>query len=95
MVSIQGIGGIPEPANSRQTHGRNRTSSATPPAKAGDDVQISSAASQAAQAVAQTSGQSEVREERIAQARENIEQGVYRIQEVVLQVAGRISKFVY
>ncbi len=98
MVSIQGIGGIPEPSESRQSQGRAKAQASPPPGQAEDGVEISAEAAQAsraAQVVAQTSNEPAVREERIAQAKENIEQGVYRIQEVVLQVASRLSRYVY
>ena len=96
MVGIQGIGEIPEPANSRQVQGRSKSPDSAP-ASATDGVQISQEAVEASQAgdlVARTVDQSGVRHERIEQAKQNIEQGTYRIQEVVLQVADRLAQFV-
>ncbi len=96
MVGIQGIGEIPEPANSRQVQGRSKSSDSTP-ARATDGVRISEAAVKAtevADLVARTVDQSGLRHERIEQAKRNIEQGTYRIQEIVLRVADRLAQLV-
>jgi len=96
MITIQGIGGVPEPAGPKQTQNRDKT----PPADtavAGDGVSISPEASQAATAgdiVRQTSQQSDVRQVKIEQARQNLEEGTYKVQEVVLQVAARLSQYI-
>ena len=97
MVSIQGIGGIPEPGNSKPTQKRGGHDDVKTSRVTDDGVEISAQATQAAKAaqvVAQTNATSEIREERIAQAKENIEQGAYKLQEVVLAVASRISKYI-
>ncbi len=96
MINIQGIGGVPEPAGPKQTQSRDKT----PPADVstvGDGVSISPEASQAATAgdiVRQTSQQSDVRQVKIEQARQNLEEGTYKVQEVVLQVAARLSQYI-
>jgi len=97
MVGIQGLGGIPEPANNRQAQGKDRPTAPVTPESADDGVSISNEAAQAATAgnIIRQSGQADViREERIEQAKQNIEEGIYRVQEVVLQVAARLSRFV-
>ncbi len=98
MVGIHGIGEIPEPANTRQVQGRSKSPDSAPAsATDGDGVQISQEAveaSQAADLVARTMDRSGLRHERVEQAKQNIEQGTYRVQEVVLQVAARLAQFV-
>ncbi len=92
MITIQGLGGPPDPVATRPGQGRDR-------AQAGpksDDVSFSEVAVQAASAgqAATRSRGVELRQERIEQAKESIERGTYRIQEVVLQVAERLARFV-
>lgn len=96
MIGIQGIGGVPEPTGPKQTPGRPKEPEKTAPS-AGDDVLISDAAEKAASAdvILQQSGEmSDVRQERIDQARQSIEDGTYKVQDVVRQVAARLTKFV-
>lgn len=94
MVGINGIGGVPEPTNT----GPNRKLPAPPPEVApSDDVEISQeavSASSRGQLITRSEDTSQLRVERIAQAKENLEQGVYRVQEVVLQLADRIAQYV-
>lgn len=93
MVAVPGIGGAPEPVKAKPSPPRQGASPET--AKA-DRVEISPAAikaSQGTQAAQSARRGSEVRQDRVAAAKENLEQGVYRIQEVVLQVAERIGRF--
>lgn len=97
MVSIQGIGGIPEPGNSKPAQRRGSSDVADTSRVADDGVNISAEATQAAKAAeiaAQTRATSDIRDARVAQAKENIEQGAYKLQEVVLEVASRISKYI-
>lgn len=89
MVGINGIGGPSEPVNPRQGPRHVKQVSA-PSAAASDGVQISPEGA----AVSAAGKGSELRDARIQQAKDNIEQGVYRIQEVVLQVADRIAQYV-
>ncbi len=92
MVGIQGIAGVPEPVGGARVQGRSKA----PEPSTGpntDGLDISSQAVQAAAAAA-TDGQIEIREERVAEARQRIEEGTHRLQEVVLAVASRLSKFV-
>lgn len=97
MVGIQGLGGIPEPANNRQAQGKDKPSIPATPVSNDDDVTISSDAAKAAAAgniVRQSEQTSEIRDERVEQAKQNIEEGTYRVQAVVLQVASRLTKYV-
>ena len=89
MVGIHGVGGPSDPVNPRQGPGRTKPVE-VPSAAASDGVQISPEAA----AVSAAGKGSALREERIERAKEKIEQGVYRIQEVVLQVADRIAQYV-
>ncbi len=98
MVGIYGLGGIAEPANTKAVQGSAKGTdlkAADAPAK--DGLNLSPEAEQAsdvAKFVAEAVNDSEIRAEKIRQAQENIEQGTYRIQEVVLQVASRIANLV-
>ena len=96
MVGINGIGGFPEPVNTKQVSGPKAPAllAQTQPV---DGVEISPEALNASsrgQLVSRSETADKLRLERIAQAKENLEQGVYRIQEVVLQVADRIAQYV-
>ena len=94
MVGIQGISGIREPASAHPAEDRRKAAVQRDEAPH-DGVEISPEAQRAAEAV-QLLGhvQSEVRAERIAEAKENLEQGTYRLQEVLLRVAARIGAYV-
>jgi anti-sigma28 factor (negative regulator of flagellin synthesis) len=97
MVAIQGIGGAPEPkpggaAKVRDTKERE-TAKAT---DAKDGVVISSeaqAAARVAQLIQAAVGKADVRAERVAIAKENIERGEYKKPEVVAKVAEKVSKY--
>ena len=96
MVGINGIGGLSEPVNTKQVSGPKSLAPLAQTQQA-DDVEISPEALNASsrgQLVTRSETADQLRAERIAQAKENIEQGVYRIQEVVLQVADRIAQYV-
>ena len=95
MVGIQGIGGTPDPANAKQVSDRAKAqAAAAPPAK--DGIEISSEAQQASQVARfkELSPGDVIREDRVAQAKQNLEQGIYRVQEVLLQVANRLAAYV-
>ncbi|PCJ51269.1 MAG: hypothetical protein COA73_17915 [Candidatus Hydrogenedentota bacterium] len=97
MIGIQGIGGVPEPAGPKQTQSRDKTPPDVATTAAGDGVSISPEASQAATAgdiVRQSSQQSEIRQAKVDQAKQNLEEGTYKVQEVVLQVAARLSQYI-
>ena len=93
MVGIQGIGGTSGPVDAKQVAGRAKAQAAAPPK---DGIEISSEAQQASLVARfrELSQSDAIREDRVAQAKQNLEQGVYRVQEVVLQVANRLAEFV-
>lgn len=97
MVGIYGINGIPGPATTSQPKARGTVSETKSPFTS-DNVSISDEAqlaSRAAQLVEQARAESEVRAERVARAKENIENGTYKMQGVVKIVAARVSKYIY
>lgn len=98
MVGINGIGAVdgtnePVPAEKRV---RDR---AKGPAGEADAVSISSEAVQAADATrlaraAEELSANEIQQRRIEEAKRNIEEGTYRVQSVVLEIASRITGYV-
>ena len=96
MAGIQGITGVPEPVGGSRVQGRSRAPAPSTGPET-DGIEISPQAAQAAAAathLAPTDGQSEIRQERVAEARQRLEEGTHRLQEVVLNIAARLSKFV-
>lgn len=94
MAGIQGITGVPEPRSGTRTEGRS-PAPAPSTAPTTDGVEISPEAAQAAgTGVVVGSGHEEIRLERVAEARQRLEEGAHHLQEVVLSVAARLSKFV-
>ena len=96
MVTINGVGGIPEPAPERPANVRDRRDRETAKAERKDDVVISSeaqAAADLARAVQVAKSQADVRAEKIAAARERIDKEEYKKPEVVAKVAERVSKY--
>ncbi len=94
MGGIQGIGGLPEPVNLNTANSRSRRPENRPAATTSDDtVRVSPEASNLAKLASVASEVDEQRAERIAQARENLQNGTYKIQAVLEVVASRISKY--
>lgn len=97
MVGIFGIGGIPEPANPRRVEGFNQNAG-TARSVTRDEVLISAEAQDAAainRLVQEANKKAEeIRAERVAQVKKSLEQGTYKVQEVVLQVAARVSRYI-
>jgi len=102
MVGIQGLGGVPEPKSGGPAKARNerdgvvRDGSATSAASSGDDVSISSEARAAAEAgrlTALAKSQDDIRADRVEQAKQNIEKGLYKDPEVVAKVAEKLLKY--
>ncbi len=93
MVGIQGIGGTSGPVNAKQVASRAKAQAAAAPPK--DGIEISGEAQQASLVARfkELSQSDAIRQDRVAQAKQNLEQGVYRVQEVVLQVANRLAEF--
>ncbi len=98
MIGIQGFGAVQEPSGSKQGPGRTKESDKAPTLPVSDGVTISPQAAEAAavttSVVAEAAATNEVRQERIEQAKESIEQGTYKVQDVVRQVASRLTRFV-
>lgn len=95
MVGIKGVGGVPEPTPERPTNVRDRKREEVKSAPSQDGVQISSEAQEAAQASRLTQmakQEPDVRADRVAAARERLEQGSYKESGVVAEVARRISR---
>ncbi|MBI5094517.1 MAG: flagellar biosynthesis anti-sigma factor FlgM [Candidatus Hydrogenedentes bacterium] len=96
MAGINGIGGIPEPIPVRPSNVRDRKGDIQSASSTRDDVAISDAAQEAAGVAryAQAGAASpDVRAERVAAARESLERGDYKREDIVEEVARRISKY--
>jgi len=96
MVGVQGIGSIPEPANPRRAQQLAGGLDAAD-VEAHDEVRISPAGQEAASVarlLEEAERQAEVRAEHIAEVKASLERGTYKLQEVVLQVAARVSRYV-
>lgn len=103
MVTIQGIGGVPEPKSDRTGKVRNEreaeiqaSSTAGGAAKTTDDVAISSearAAAELAKLIRVAGATADIRTDKVAAARESLAWGDYKKPEVVAQVAERIMKY--
>ena len=52
------------------------------------------ARAEASQVFELSASQNDIREERVAEARKNIEEGIYRVSEIVEQVAKSLTQFV-
>ena len=100
MVAVTGVGGLPEPANTLDVKKNERTVplSSKPTDTGGDGLAISEDAERAAEAVRLSriaaAERERLREERLAEAKRRIEEGTYRVQEVVSVVAQRISGYI-
>jgi len=97
MIGVPGVNGVPEPLGPQRPSGAPTpaTPSAAPPASdRAEFTQQASLASSAQQVIAATGGESAIRQEQVEAAKERIEAGTHRLQEVVLQVAARVARFV-
>lgn len=95
MVGINGIGNVPELANTKPDSVRDRKKTDSSLASRTDGVQISSEAQQATEVarIAQLSQtQDDIRQKAVDEARQNIEQGTYKTVSNILQVAARVGK---
>jgi len=97
MVGVSSIGIYAEPANPRRVN-ELRTEAERSAADATDEsapVADGVTLGPAALVLAKASEQDDpIRAERIEQIRKSLEQGTYRVQEVLLKVAARIARFV-
>ena len=95
MGGINGIGGPPEPVNLNTASGRSRRLENRPKSASSDDtVRVSSEGANLARLAGVASEVDAQRAERIAQARENLQNGTYKVQEVLEVVASRISRYI-
>lgn len=95
MIAVYGVGDVPSVAGPRDGAVKPRPAQSAD-SQATDGVEISAEAAAAAartKLAAQTPGEA-LRAERIEQAKRNIEEGAYRLQEIVLEVAARIAPYV-
>ena len=95
MVTVVGVGGVPDPLVPKGVGNRHQKSDADAAAPR-DDIEISAEAQEAAEAarVSQLVRiESELREARVEAAKEKIREGAYKVQDVVTQVASRLTKF--
>lgn len=100
MVGIQGIAGVPDPNKpERSTGARDNAKAASTgegSAPNSDGVAISSEAQAAArltEALTKAEIQTDIRADRVAEAKAAIERGDYKKPEIVEAVAQRISKY--
>jgi hypothetical protein len=94
MVGVQGIGGVAGPGGPGGQPPRNTKTVDTSTA-VHDEVSLSREAKDTATAARLlAASDSPIRDESVARARENIEQGSFRLQQVVLSVAARVSRFI-
>lgn len=104
MVTIQGVGGVPEPKSDRTEKVRaereeeiRRATAAESADKSADDVAVISSEARAAAEVAKlirlSQSESDIRADRIAEAKESLERGDYKKPEEVGKVAERLLKY--
>lgn len=96
MVGIQNISSGPAPIRlNRATDSAPASGSAT--SAPADAVEFSDNAAKAAdllQVLSQAASDNPVRQERVEEAKVKIEEGAHHVQEVVLQVAATLAKFI-
>lgn len=96
MAGIQGINGAPEVANTRANQTRTRKEEEVRTQVKRDGVELSSEAKNAASAgrvMQSASSDSGIRPDRVAAARENLEQGSYQQEHVLRTVARNLLKY--
>lgn len=97
MVGISGLDFYAEPANPRRVNKLENTAEPLPVGPADDGTTKADAATlgPAALFLAKAIEENDpISQERVEQIRKSLEQGTYRVQEVLLKVAARIAKFV-
>ena len=96
MAGIQGITGIPEPVQERPASIRDRKRDELLTTASADQVGFSSEAQEAATAaqfVEVAKSSTDVRSDRVAAAKQNIENGSYKQTEILQQLARNLLKF--
>ncbi len=95
MVGLQGIQSVPVRANTTEAAPFRARKDAVKPGEQVDRVAISEQARSASEiskfVEAAKTERDAISEERVARAKENIEEGTYRLQEVILTVAARLG----
>jgi anti-sigma28 factor (negative regulator of flagellin synthesis) len=95
MVQIHGIGGIPEPVPDRPNGPRDRRgNNSVNQETSRDGVDISAQGRQAADIArvrAIADQEPDIRPERVAEAREAIERGDYKKEEIIVEIAKRLE----
>jgi len=97
MVGISGIGIYAEPANPRRVNNLRTEAERSAQGVDEESAPVTDGATLGAAALilAKANEQDDpLRMERLEQIRKSLEQGTYRVQEVLLKVAARIAKFV-
>ena len=97
MVGVKGVGGIPEPTPERPSNVRNRQKNDSQGVSSKDGVRISSEAKQAADVARLleiAKNEPDIRPERVAAAKQAIEDGEFLLPGAIAEVAKRISKLV-
>jgi anti-sigma28 factor (negative regulator of flagellin synthesis) len=95
MVSLEKISGLSEPANPAPFSTRLKKAQGTHPA-ATERTQISAdgrAVAEAARLLEESEAAAARHAEQVARVREAVERGTYQIQQVVFQVAARVTKY--
>jgi anti-sigma28 factor (negative regulator of flagellin synthesis) len=96
-MEINRIGGPARPGRIEREEMQRRRAEALAGPGAQDEVQISPQARMASNIVQFSEAIKnlpEIRADRVQAARENIERGMYRVQDVVREVAARVSRYV-
>ena len=97
MVGVNGIGDVPVPANSKRVDGRTVRRDKSEDRHVADGIAISPEAQQAAsvsKAQQASKAESDIRTEKIAEAKRKIEEGSYKLSEVVTEVANRLTGYI-
>ena len=97
MAIINGLGGVQEPVTNRLNTTRDRKRDEVAAGSTQDDVQISSEAQEAAtvgRLVQVAKSSSDVRADRVAAAKQNLEQGTYKDHDVLREVARNLLKYI-
>ena len=97
MLNITGIGNLNELQVSRPLKGPRNLSADRTPAEKQDGVQFSpesQGATEVARFIRDSEKASEIRQERVDAAKENVEQGRHKVEEVVHAVAAALAGYV-
>ncbi|HOE66218.1 MAG TPA: flagellar biosynthesis anti-sigma factor FlgM [Candidatus Hydrogenedentes bacterium] len=96
MTGIKGIGGVPEPAPDRSASIRDRKRDEAKISVPKDGVAISAKAQEAANVARLTQMAKQdggVRAERVAAAKQNLQDETYKLPEILTEVAKQLSRY--